>query len=67
MLKGNKVILRALEEVDLPRLWAINNDLEVELAGGGDPPMPQSLVRLKAEFAQRTSHFLISFSMVPIE
>jgi RimJ/RimL family protein N-acetyltransferase len=27
-----------------------NNDLAVELAGGGDPPMPQSIERLLAEF-----------------
>ena len=28
---------------DLAQLWAFNNDVEVELAGGGDPPMPPSL------------------------
>jgi RimJ/RimL family protein N-acetyltransferase len=27
-----------------------NNDVEVELAGGGDPPTPQSLERLLADF-----------------
>ena len=54
MLKGEKVILRALERDDLPRLWAFNNDLAVELAGGGDPPMPQSLARLQAEFDKKT-------------
>jgi RimJ/RimL family protein N-acetyltransferase len=35
---------------DLVRLWAFNNDLDVELAGGGDPPLPQSLERLQADF-----------------
>jgi RimJ/RimL family protein N-acetyltransferase len=50
MLKGKKVILRSLSRDDLPRLWEFNNDVEVELAGGGDPPMPQSLARLEAEF-----------------
>ena len=50
MLQGEKVLLRALSRADLPRIWAFNNDLEVELAGGGDPPMPQSLERLQAEF-----------------
>ncbi|MBI5876576.1 MAG: GNAT family N-acetyltransferase [Chloroflexi bacterium] len=50
MLKGEKVILRALEREDLARVWAYNNDTEVELAGGGDPPMPQSLARLESEF-----------------
>lgn len=53
MLHGEKVILRALERDDLKRLWAFNNDVEVELAGGGDPPMPQSLARLEAEFDER--------------
>jgi len=46
MLRGEKVVLRALNRADLPRIWQFNNDLEVELAGGGDPPMPQSLERL---------------------
>jgi RimJ/RimL family protein N-acetyltransferase len=55
MLKGKKVLLRAMEESDLERLHAFNNDIAVELAGGGDPPMPQSLARLQAEFSQRAS------------
>ena len=50
MLKGTTVILRALERDDLSRLSAFNNDVEVELAGGGDPPMPQSFARLQAEY-----------------
>jgi len=52
MLRGEKVVLRALNRADLPRIWQFNNDLEVELAGGGDPPMPQSLERLQAQFDQ---------------
>jgi RimJ/RimL family protein N-acetyltransferase len=52
MLQGDKVVLRAIERADLPRLWQFNNDLAVELAGGGDPPIPQSLERLQAEFDQ---------------
>jgi RimJ/RimL family protein N-acetyltransferase len=50
MLHGERVTLRAVERDDLPLLWAYNNDLAVELAGGGDPPLPQSLARLQAEF-----------------
>src|SRR5689334_11537326 len=50
MLTGERITLRAIERDDLPLLWAYNNDLAVELAGGGDPPMPQSLARLQAEF-----------------
>ena len=56
MLKGEKVTLRALEKSDLPRLLAFNNDVEVELSGGGDPPMPQSMARLEAEFDERARH-----------
>src|SRR4051794_1755957 len=52
MLQGPRVRLRAIERDDLPRLCAFNNDLAVELAGGGDPPYPQSLARLQAEFDQ---------------
>jgi RimJ/RimL family protein N-acetyltransferase len=52
MLQGERVRLRALAREDLPLVWAFNNDLAVELAGGGDPPYPQSLARLQAEFDQ---------------
>ena len=55
MLKGEKVLLRAVQREDLPLLCAFNNDLELELAGGGDPPLPQSLARLQAEFDERTA------------
>ena len=55
MLHGDKVILRAIQRGDLPRLCEFNNDLAVELAGGGDPPMPQSLERLQAEFDQEAA------------
>jgi RimJ/RimL family protein N-acetyltransferase len=44
------VLLRAMRRDDLPRRWAFNNSVEVELASGGDPPIPQSLERLEAEF-----------------
>jgi RimJ/RimL family protein N-acetyltransferase len=50
MLTGQKVILRPIRRADLERLCQFNNDIEVEIAGGGDPPMPQSLERLQAEF-----------------
>ncbi len=55
MLQGEKVLLRALTRDDLELLCQFNNDVEVELAGGGDPPMPQSLARLQAEFDTRVS------------
>ncbi|MCB0254498.1 MAG: hypothetical protein KDI55_12300, partial [Anaerolineae bacterium] len=50
MLEGKRVVLRTIRRDDLPRLNQFNNDVAVELAGGGDPPIPQSLERLKAEF-----------------
>jgi RimJ/RimL family protein N-acetyltransferase len=50
MLQGQNVILRAMTRQDLERLCQFNNDLEVELAGGGDPPIPQSLARLQAAY-----------------
>lgn len=55
MLRGERIILRAMERTDLERMWQFNNDLEVELAGGGDPPLPQSLARLEAEFEKKAS------------
>ena len=56
MIKGKNVTLRAVERDDLARLHLFNNDLEVELAGGGDPPMPQSLERLEAEFSKNVQN-----------
>ncbi len=50
MLIGQRVTLRGITRDDLERQWQFNNDVEVELAGGGDPPYPQSLERLQAEF-----------------
>src|SRR5262245_65124723 len=50
MLQGERVLLRAMTRDDLVRQWEFNNDIEVELAGGGDPPMPQSFERLQADF-----------------
>lgn len=52
MLQGPRVRLRGITRQDLYRLWTFNNDLAVELAGGGDPPAPQSIERLQSEFDQ---------------
>jgi RimJ/RimL family protein N-acetyltransferase len=65
MIQGRRVTLRAIEREDVPTLHRYNNDLEVELAGGGDPPYPQSLARAYAFFdgqtaeARRTADFAI--------
>ena len=55
MLRGEKVLLRAIEREDLPRLREFANDLEVELAGGGDPPAPRSLDRLRRDFEREAA------------
>jgi RimJ/RimL family protein N-acetyltransferase len=55
MLQGEKVVLRAVRREDLELLCRFNNDLEVEVAGGGNPPMPQSLTRMQAEFDQQAA------------
>ena len=50
MLKSERVTLRPVRRDDMETQNAFNNDLEVELASGGDPPMPQPIERLLAEF-----------------
>lgn len=55
MLKGQLVVLRDIRRSDLVRQWEFNNSVDVELAGGGDPPTPQSLDRLQAEFDRETA------------
>ena len=55
MLQGERILLRAITRDDLQLLCAFNNDLEVELAGGGDPPIPQGLERLQSEFDQEVA------------
>jgi RimJ/RimL family protein N-acetyltransferase len=52
MLQGEKVTLRAIKREDLQRQWAFNNDVEIELLGGGDPWEPQSFARLEAQFEE---------------
>jgi RimJ/RimL family protein N-acetyltransferase len=73
MLIGDRVTLRALTREDLTRQWTFNNDLAFELAGGGDPPMPQSFERLLADFDRQVSeggrngeHFAIDVAGVYI-
>lgn len=55
MLYGARTTLRAIEREDLARLLAFNNDVEIELAGGGDPPWPQSSARLAADLERQFS------------
>lgn len=55
MLIGERVVLRALTQEDLPRLHQFNNDLELQLQAEFNPPRPESLERLQERFDQRTS------------
>jgi RimJ/RimL family protein N-acetyltransferase len=55
MLKGERLTLRGIQRDDLPRLWQFDNDLDVELAGGGDPPLPRSLESMQASYDKAAS------------
>lgn len=67
MFKGEKVTLRPVRREDLPLLNQFNNDVEGELAGGGDPPMPQPLPMLEAEYEQSWSRGGRDNANFPIE
>jgi RimJ/RimL family protein N-acetyltransferase len=55
MLRGERVLLRALERDDLPALQAIRNDLEIESLASDQRPTPVSLAQLQARFDARAS------------
>lgn len=55
MLHGEKVTLRAVTREDLERLAGFANDLEVELVGGGDPPVPRPFERIEKDFERGVS------------
>jgi RimJ/RimL family protein N-acetyltransferase len=62
MLKGEKVLLRALREEDRERLAEFNRDVEYELLAGGDPWEPQTFAQLEAwwrDMARRGPTFAI--------
>lgn len=50
MLSGERVLLRPITDYDLERFLEFANDIEVELAGGGDPPKPKSLGEVRSFF-----------------
>ncbi len=50
MLQGEKVALRPFTREDVPLIWKFRTDVEVELAGGGDPPKPLTLERIYGEY-----------------
>lgn len=55
MLRGERVTLRAVAREDLDRLAGFANDLEVELAGRGDPPVPRPFERIVKDFEREVS------------
>ena len=50
MLKGPRLVLRPVQKDDLPKLYVYNQDVEVELLGGGDPPTPRPLAYWESWF-----------------
>lgn len=63
MLRGEKVLLRAMKQEDAQRQWEFANDVEYEVLGGGDPWKPQSLAQVQTQFESRMhsgeTHFAI--------
>lgn len=53
MLRGEKVVLRATERTDLPRMWEFHNDPALHLLIADDPWEPQSLARLETRFDEK--------------
>ncbi len=52
MLRGQKVLLREYRREDVPLRAKFLNDPEVELAAGGDPPVPRPVERLERLYEQ---------------
>jgi RimJ/RimL family protein N-acetyltransferase len=50
MLKGDRVILRAMRREDLERYNELKNDIEIELLASDDPPAPMELARTQLNF-----------------
>jgi RimJ/RimL family protein N-acetyltransferase len=50
MLKGEKVLLRAVTPEDLPRYLEFKNDVEIHFLGSDGPPVPITLETLQAKY-----------------
>ena len=55
MLRGERVMLRALERDDLPFLHVLMNDLETQALVSEHPPVPMSMAAIEAEFDRAAS------------
>jgi RimJ/RimL family protein N-acetyltransferase len=56
VLKGEKVILRAITRDDLERLCQFENDVELSVLANGAPWRPDLLARVQAEFDDQLHH-----------
>lgn len=63
MLQGERVLLRPHRREDVPRVWEFRTSLEVELAGGGDPPKPITLQQVEAEYEKQEFLFSEGFAV----
>jgi RimJ/RimL family protein N-acetyltransferase len=52
MLKGDRVVLRAMRLDDLERYTEFQNDVESEILAGGEPPRPVSLGMVQAKLQE---------------
>lgn len=55
MLQGERVVLRPVEREDLPRLWELLEDLEVEVLASAGPVLPISLAQYEARFEEHAA------------
>ena len=55
MLKSKRILLRGIRRDDLPRLWEFRNDAETIQLGDAEPPLPQSLESMQAEYDQNAA------------
>ena len=67
MLKGDRVVLRPIEQGDLPRLWELVGDFEVAILKNPGPVLPQSLAEFEANFDQDASQHRKDLAYFAIE
>jgi RimJ/RimL family protein N-acetyltransferase len=53
MLRGDRVVLRPIEQGDLPRLWELLRDFEVSVLSSNGPVGPQSLAEFQTQHEER--------------
>jgi RimJ/RimL family protein N-acetyltransferase len=53
MLRGDRVLLRPIEKADLPRLWELLGDFEVQVLASSGPVLPTSLAEFEVFLDER--------------